>query len=73
MNKKIEFDEGWHKENPNNVKCPECKSLDVEFLWDHYEVVGMNCNNCGEGILEKVARSPRPFKGGDEWRIIKYK
>lgn len=53
MNKKIEFDEGWHKENPNNVKCPECKSLDVEFLWDHYEVVGMNCNNCGEGILDK--------------------
>ena len=43
--------DGWHKYNPNNVKC-DCGSSDVEFLWDNSEVHGFRCLDCGEIALE---------------------
>jgi len=49
----LEYYEGWHKYNPNNVTCPTCNSLDIEFLWSSYRVVGLQCNKCGESILDK--------------------
>lgn len=44
--------DGWHKYNPNNVKC-DCGSSDVEFLWDNGEVVGFQCNSCHITELDK--------------------
>jgi len=49
----LEFYEGLHDYNPNKVTCPTCNSLNVEFLWNSYTVVGMNCRDCGEQILDK--------------------
>ena len=51
----LEFDEGYHKYNPNNVKCPnpECQSSDIEFLWNNGRVVGLFCNICNYQELDK--------------------
>ena len=49
----LEFYDGWHKYNPNNIKCEDCTSIDIEWLWDNGEVVGFHCNTCGETSLSK--------------------
>ena len=52
-NGQLEFDDGWHRYNPNKIKCHECGSSDIEFLWNNGDVVGFGCNKCGEQILDK--------------------
>ena len=38
--------DGWSKYNPNNVKCPECDSSNVQFYWWWGEPKAFECLDC---------------------------
>jgi len=52
-NGELRFTSGWHRYNPHSVKCDECGSENVVWLWKDGEVVGFHCNKCGEESLDK--------------------